>query len=204
MKASHILWCIFGWMFLLLLGSLHFLSGIWATCSLRNRKPEHSISHGPGLRRRAPKELTGLRCFGLWSASHISVNEPQWGLRQPTPDLTEVSGTCTESFQAALPFISMKLEFGPVYLSCSIYPLPSIDILKHFLAIHLQTDKSIAVFCSCVLCPLSFFSFVTQAEKTPGKICHSEVVMPCFVLFMIQICFFERLNSKISFSRGTG
>lgn len=157
-KASHGFWSIFGWMFLLLLlGSFCFLSGTWATCVSMNREPDHSISHGgaayqalvQGLRR-TPEELTALRCFALWSACHISVNEDQWGLEEPIPDLTEVTGNCTESFQAALPFISMKLGFGPDCLSHSIHPLPSIDALKHFLAIHLQTNKSITVFCSCV------------------------------------------------------
>lgn len=103
-------------------------------------------SLSPGLRRRAPKELTGLRCFGLWSASHISVNEPQWGLGQPTPDLTEVSGTCTESFQAALPFISMKLGFGPVYLSCSIYPL--IAVHRHIKTLSRNTSPNRQKYCS--------------------------------------------------------
>lgn len=158
-KTSYIFWNIFGWMFLLpLLGSFCFLSGAWASCVPTNREPDHSISQGhatyqalvQGRKRRAPKELTGLRCFALWSASHISVNEHQWGLGEPTPDLTEVSGTCTESFRATLPFISMKLGFGPISLSHSIYPLLSIDVLKQFLAIHLQTNESITVFCSCV------------------------------------------------------
>lgn len=158
-KASRIFWSILGWLFLLLLlGSFCFLSGTWAPCVSMNREPHHSISQGraayralvQGLKRRTPKELTALRCFALWSVCRISVNEHQWGLEEPTPDLTEVTGNCTESFQAALPFISTKLGFGPVCLSHSIYPLPSIDALKHFLAIHLQTNKSITVFCSCM------------------------------------------------------
>lgn len=158
-KASHVFRSIFGWMFLLLLlGSFCVLSGTWATCVSMSREPDRSISHRlptypalvQGLKRRAPKELTPLRCPALWSACPISVNEHQWGLQEPSPDLTEVTGNCTESFWAALPFISMKLGFGTVCLSRSIYPLPSIDILKHFLAIHLQTNESVTVFCSCV------------------------------------------------------
>jgi len=135
MKASHILWSISGWMFLLLLlGSFCFLSGTRATCILMNREPDHSISHRraafqalvQALKRRAPKELTALWCFALWSDSRISANEHQWGLREPTPDLTEVSGTCTGSFQAALPFLFYEIRIWPCLL----------DLLNLSVAIH--------------------------------------------------------------------
>lgn len=158
MKASHVFWSIFGWMILLLpLGSFCFFklpvfqwTENWTTASL----PRDSHATNPplvqGRKRRAPKQLTGLQCFALWSASLISVNQHLRGLGESTPDLTEVTGTCTESFQAALPFISMKLGFGPIHLSHSIYPLPSIAILKHSVAMHLQTPQSIAIYRSCV------------------------------------------------------
>lgn len=117
-----------------------FLFPKWCLSFLRSNeqrtRPQHLsgtcylLGLSPGTQKEGSKGVN-------WSAVFCSVvcqshqrNEHQWGLGEPTPDLTEVSGTCTESFRATLPFISMKLGFGPISLSHSIYPLLSIDVLK--------------------------------------------------------------------------
>lgn len=104
------------------------------------------------------------------------------------------------NFLAELPFISIRLGFSPLCLSSWIYLLSFIAI-SNFLTMHLQAHKNTAVYCSCVYCPLPFL-FAAQAEKMPGKACLSEGAMPCFPLFILQICLFEKLNYKTSLFKG--